>query len=481
MKPQELSDAMQFLDDSILAETAGALKKRALPPRPFALAAAAACICLAVLAFAFAPKGRLPASLPGTDGTGGAHGNGALPGESAPAPASAADSAGTAHGEDEQPSSFGPNDGASAREDLNPAYIASVLNEAIPARGEMDPSLPTLALDVESFTGSMGFEGYLAYDIAELENGGPWRLGDAVDTLPVYRNPLAREEGEAAQPDFDAMRTCLLELMARLGYSEAQFTVHDDTPDEARKEAIREKFAAIGEEVPDGYFAPTRLFAEAEGLQLELGADMTATFQWEPALALPEEYDLSAEASRGDVEAAGAYLLRQYRALLGYDAPEAALDGGDRNIYGAQRYELRFYDAAGSAAQRLENYWLEHWNFYGNDEPGKLWIARRWYSDRSQKLGDYPIVSPAEAWQLLQNGTYLTTVPEPAPENTLPARVDLLYRSESSAQVFMPYYRFLMELPDMERDGLKTYGAYYVPAVQSDYLNGLPVWDVRFN
>ena len=33
----------------------------------------------------------------------------------------------------------------------------------------------------------------------------------------------------------------------------------------------------------------------------------------------------------------------------------------------------------------------------------------------------------------------------------------------------------------MESDGLKTYGAYYVPAVQSEYLEGLPVWDGGFN
>ena len=32
-----------------------------------------------------------------------------------------------------------------------------------------------------------------------------------------------------------------------------------------------------------------------------------------------------------------------------------------------------------------------------------------------------------------------------------------------------------------QEDGMKTYGAYYVPAVESQYLQSLPVWDGSFN
>ena len=46
----------------------------------------------------------------------------------------------------------------------------------------------------------------------------------------------------------------------------------------------------------------------------------------------------------------------------------------------------------------------------------------------------------------------------------------------------MPYYRFYVELPDMEREnGLKTYGAYYVPAVKGEYISNMPVWEGTFN
>lgn len=49
----------------------------------------------------------------------------------------------------------------------------------------------------------------------------------------------------------------------------------------------------------------------------------------------------------------------------------------------------------------------------------------------------------------------------------------------------MPYYRFFIRLRDREDEsselGLKNYGAFYVPAVESEYLTGMPVWDGTFN
>ena len=49
----------------------------------------------------------------------------------------------------------------------------------------------------------------------------------------------------------------------------------------------------------------------------------------------------------------------------------------------------------------------------------------------------------------------------------------------------MPYYRFSIRLRDREDErselGLKNYGAFYVPAVESEYLTEMPVWDGTFN
>ena len=88
-------------------------------------------------------------------------------------------------------------------------------------------------------------------------------------------------------------------------------------------------------------------------------------------------------------------------------------------------------------------------------------------------MGDYPIISVKEAQALLCAGNYITTVPEEFPGEEHIARVELIYRDS---------YRFYVEVPDMARDnGLKTYGAYYVPAVSGEFLSELPVWEGQFN
>ena len=59
--------------------------------------------------------------------------------------------------------------------------------------------------------------------------------------------------------------------------------------------------------------------------------------------------------------------------------------------------------------------------------------------------------------------------------------VSIVPRS-SVAEILDIYNRFYLELPSMEEeDGLKTYGAFYVPAVRPEYLEGVPVWDGSFN
>ena len=109
--------------------------------------------------------------------------------------------------------------------------------------------------------------------------------------------------------------------------------------------------------------------------------------------------------------------------------------------------------------------------------------AIKYYNaDLSQKIGDYPIITAEEARRLLLEGHYITSVPEELPGEEYIARVELVYRTGRLDTVFMPYHRFLVELPaEALENGLKTFVAFYVPAVQSEYLENMPVWDGRFN
>ena len=49
--------------------------------------------------------------------------------------------------------------------------------------------------------------------------------------------------------------------------------------------------------------------------------------------------------------------------------------------------------------------------------------------------------------------------------------------------IYIPYYKFYVELPDeYGRNGQTCYGLYYVPAVESKYIEDFPqVWNIHFN
>ncbi|MBR5872788.1 MAG: hypothetical protein IKZ06_04000, partial [Oscillospiraceae bacterium] len=62
------------------------------------------------------------------------------------------------------------------------------------------------------------------------------------------------------------------------------------------------------------------------------------------------------------------------------------------------------------------------------------------------------------------------------------SKIELIYRGSIGENIWMPYYRFLVEIPELEQEnGLKNFGAYYVPAIEMEYITGLPLWNGSFN
>lgn len=96
-------------------------------------------------------------------------------------------------------------------------------------------------------------------------------------------------------------------------------------------------------------------------------------------------------------------------------------------------------------------------------------------------MGEYPIISADEARDYLEQGAYVTSVDRRLTGEETVARVELVYRTGVTEDYFMPYYRFFVELPREERGGRKTYGAYYVPAIEHCYLSEMTLWDGKFN
>ena len=348
-----------------------------------------------------------------------------------------------------------------------------------------EPELPMLTI-AQDIGGDMGFEGLMAYDVSELVSANPWTESAGLTTLPVYKNQLSYDEDNwVSGVDLDAMTALFYDAAARLGLDPGRLDPVINTPSFLRGNefypSTRNK--KLGEYTPEETYyrsAKPELSAEYGGIEIMVSADLTAHITFDPALPLPEEFHWTYHASYQDTAAAAGFLMDAYPALLGMEEAQTDVYGGDRDIYLEQSYHIGFFSGSGDLTEQIVNYNFHRVQFFSDGE-GKLWIVRIFAPDLSEKVGDYPIITAEEARELLLGGNYITTVPDaiPAAENI--AKTELVYRTGEREEYFMPYYRFYVELPEWERDGLKTYGAFYVPAVEGTYLSHMPLWDGSFD
>lgn len=351
-----------------------------------------------------------------------------------------------------------------------------------------EDGLPMLTIQNDGVAMGMGFEGYLAYSADELLDQNPWTPENTPETLPVYQNSLSYDAAgylRSQNTDFDEMRAVLVAVAEKLEWDVDDLEITDNTPNEDYKKAVTEKFASVGDQVPEGYFDPTELIIKAEDVKLTVDETLTTRIDFDPPVELPEEYNFNYYASSEDMALAARWLSVEFSGLLS-DMENPTLDQGiaDRNIYGQRDFDVAYYDASGNMEEQIIHYNFDRVDFYPNDD-GKLFLARIYQMPPAEKLGDYPIISLEDARSMLLAGSYITTVPYEMPGEEYIRKVELLYRTSSYEKTYLPYYRFLVELPEMDGMGedknLKTFGAYYVPAVEPKYIADMPIWDGNFN
>lgn len=327
--------------------------------------------------------------------------------------------------------------------------------------------LVALSIDMDSFfEANMGFEGLMAYDISELMDESPWNKDINIDTLPVFKNVYEAEgSGIIKNPDIEKMCAMLYEISTRFELS----------PSETAIEYL------MGE-TDDGAEIPYAVSYTDNGITLEVESNLTTTVTFEPALAIPEGYNNIYNASYEDVQKIAEYYKTTYAHLINMDAPVTNIGSGDYDIYANQSYDLSYYESSADFVTELLNNAFYRVQFYQNSD-NSLDLIRFYRTDLSNLIGYYPIITWKKAEQLLTEGKYITTVPVDFPGAEYIRKTELVYRNGHTEDTYMPYYRILVELPDMHRKdtGLNTYGAYYVPAVKEEYLTNMPVWDGSFN
>lgn len=336
-------------------------------------------------------------------------------------------------------------------------------------------------LTVYTNFGEFGFEGYLAYDIKELTNGNPWSESDTLTLLPVFQNAfLYHLEGYASKGlSADEMLQKAKEIASKMGLTPN--SVYTNPTQENRQKEQEKERSIPGNENYEANATPYEAVVICGDVTIQVESNGAARIFFEPGVALPDGFTLkNYDATQPQATDATEYLLEQYAPLVAMQSP--ALDVfGDYTYTGQRLMSYAAYENSGSLTDRILGYNFNRVSF-APDNDNVLWVIDRHSADLSQKLGDYPIISAQKARELLLQKHYITTMPEELPDANYIASVELLYRADNYDEIFMPYYRFLVELPTLEMEnGLKTFGAFYVPAVDERYITNMPLWDGSFS
>ncbi len=326
----------------------------------------------------------------------------------------------------------------------------------------------------------MGFEGYLVYDISDLVSGNPWNEDMELSTLPVYQNAISYDDYYVplSGVDYDKMSELLCDVAGRLGLDTETLEITDDAYSEERKQSVIKSYEGSGYDIPDSYFDATRYMCETDDYDIEIDITLTLTVTFKNPVSVPDEVG-------EDPYALAEYFLEEYSELIGMENPSISIDGGDYDTEGEQSFSISFYDTSGGDTENILSYNFKKVRFICNSD-GDLWLVRFYNTDLSDKIGDYPIITVDEATEMLAEGKYLTSAPVEFPGVEYIGKVELIYRTGTYDENYVPYYRFYVEIDPGYGDsfytsGLTTYAAYYVPAISEEYISDLTVWDGSFN
>ena len=377
--------------------------------------------------------------------------------------------------------------------------------------------LPKLALNLEF--GGMGFEGRMAYYISELQNGNPWTEDNDLTTMPVFINTdYIETESDANDLSPEEM---ISEAKKIANLFELEIISLQTYPTIEESEIINEKLKEVNasEEELIQNTAIYEASAQCDGVKIDVQKsgrviltltpetanlvndikklnsynDFAIVFDgyegkiidgtiYRDGLPLPNGYKFTYDnLSHDDAMEITQYLFSEYGSFTEIKTPAYDLFADYTYDGNLTRLNTTVFENDGTLTERILNYHFDRLDFNASGLGGLDSIMYT-KTDLSQKIGDYPIITAEEARKLLLENNYITTVPEELPNEKYIARVELIYRTTRWDSLFMPYYKFWVEMPTMQSEnGLKTFGAFYVPAVQSEFLENTPLWDGNFN
>ena len=291
----------------------------------------------------------------------------------------------------------------------------------------------------------MGYEGIMGYEMPR--HGSPWEEMDVITHLPIFKNTSVYTRGYGMSTEwlelerYEQMEGWLSEVMTF-------FEMEECTIERNRTECV----------------------VANEEIEISVDGDMHLRIEFIEGISLPKEYHTSTDATVEDTYEVAEYVLERYGELFAMENPQIAINESDYTFY-ATRYhhEVTFYEKGETETESLLNYYFSYAKYILNDE-GKLWLIDIVRRDRDI-IDIYETISYEEAKEKLLQGEYDTTYfGDTAPTEAYIREVELVYYM-SFREDYKPYYKFWVEVPKEKREnGLNTYVAYYVPAIEGAYV-----------
>ncbi len=316
----------------------------------------------------------------------------------------------------------------------------------------------------------MGFEGYLLYDISELDTENPFDENMVYDSLPVYEfSPMTNEDIEN---EFNRILQNTGMTQADINYTKFEWVEIIDDGD--RK-------------VIDRTIATDTAARPSDTVQLyTVDVDLTGGYvEMRPARS---EVTVSLYDDRPEDDSViGDYTRQNYTRFVGENT--ASYVYNDYNIYGERSlFPHYIYTVSEDYAQNIFNCSVGSTLVWHSDE---LWQSdndkgeniRLMYTPQNcYTLADYlPAISWQQALGMLYKGEYMSTLPEPISDSVEVAKTELVYKeppyyrpADYKAGYALPFYKFYIERPAYnratEKGQLKNYAVYYVCAIHPDYV-----------
>ena len=335
---------------------------------------------------------------------------------------------------------------------------------------------------------SLGASGDLC-SAKELSDPNRENLLDLIDfsediTVPVYKRKMWRNlplNGMIENVDRDFMREALRFYAIGFGFDPDSIEIEEDR---LMPEELEKIEAATRSELPEEYCEPTRMSFEKYGVEVEIVVTDSMTYKVYINIAdgfdLPEgaKVGFYYGASRSEAENAAPELLGKYEWLLGFnDAGRAYVNGAeDGNCYVSMYHPLAGYeyipDEDGSVPKDSNEDVIRsviNKSLFGIDfiDDGAVHCSGipGVFEAEYEKLGDYPMITPERALELLDEGKYVWTPFEETGKNSSDVEyIELVYGSDG-----VPYYKLYCNAAGW-RNSDGEYAAYCVPAVDPQYV-----------